>query len=64
MSAFTVYRGDPPGTGRVPVGTVVERRRNERGDNIKGLLRLAIARYKRSPEEKYQVDLRGLRVEF
>jgi len=64
MSAFTVYRIDPPGTGRIPVGTVVERRQNERGNNIVGLLRLAVTRYKRSPEEKFQVDFRGLRVKF
>ncbi len=64
MSAFTVYRIDPPESGRIPVGTVVERRKNERGNNIAGLLRLAITRYKRSPDQKFQVDFRGLRVEF
>jgi len=64
MSAFTVYRIDPPGSKRTPVGTVVERRLAERGSNIAGLILLAIANYKRSPKEKYQVDFRGLRVEF
>lgn len=64
MSAFTVYRIDTPGSGRIPVGTVEERRKQERGNNIAGLLRLAIARYRRSPDEKYQVDFRGIRVEF
>ncbi len=64
MSAFTVYRIDPPGAKRIPVGTVVERRQAERGSNFAGLIRLAIARYKRSPQEKYQVDFRSLRVEF
>lgn len=64
MSAFTVYRIDPPGGERTPVGTVVERRQAERGNNITGLIRLAIARYKRSPQEKFQVDFLGMRVEF
>jgi len=64
MSAFTVYRIDPHGTKRTPVGTVVERRRAERGGNLAGLIRIAIANHKRSPKEKYQVDFRVLRVEF
>lgn len=64
MSAFPVFRIDPSGTGRVPVGTVVERRQNERGNNVAGLLRLAITRYKRSRDEKYQIDFRELRIEF
>jgi len=64
MSAFTVYRIDPSGPKRTPVGTVVERRQAERGGNLAGLIRLAIANYKRSPKETYQVDFRGLRVEF
>jgi len=64
VSAFTVYRIDPPGTGRTPVGTLVERRQSERGNNIAGLLRLAISRYKRSSDAKFQVDFRGIRVEF
>lgn len=64
MSAFTVYRIDAPGSGRIPVGTVEERRKRERGNNLAGLLRLAITRYRRSPEEKYQVDFLGIRIEF
>ena len=41
MKVFTVYRYDYNRQVREPIGTVLERRKGDRGNDIKGLLKLA-----------------------
>ncbi|MGA8754684.1 hypothetical protein [Candidatus Deferrimicrobium sp.] len=64
MTTFTVYRFDQAGERKVQVGTLVERRRTDRGNNIVGLLTLAANRFKLSPGQKIQVEFGGIRFEL
>jgi len=64
MTTFTVYSVDKVRERRVQVGTVVERRRTDRGNNIAGLLKLAANRFKLSPGQKIQVQFGGILVEI
>ena len=43
--AFKVYQGDRLTRSAVFLGSIIERRRKERGDNLKGLLSKAIEQY-------------------
>ncbi|NNF84054.1 MAG: hypothetical protein HKM29_02740 [Deltaproteobacteria bacterium] len=60
----TVYRVDYVRKLKVPIGMVVERREEERGDNIIGLLRMARKAFSTSPEEALHIaiDLAGVRI--
>jgi hypothetical protein len=64
MTTFTVYRFDQARKMKVQVGTLVERRRTDRGNNIVGLLKLAANRFKLSPGQKIQVEFGGIRFEL
>jgi hypothetical protein len=64
MTTFTVYRFDQVRERKVQVGTLVERRRTDRGNNIVGLLKLAANRFKLSPDQKIQVEFVGIRFEL
>lgn len=64
MTTFTVYSVDKFREGKVRVGTVVERRKTDRGNNIVGLLKLAANRFKRSPGQKIQVQFGGILFEL
>jgi len=64
MTTFTVYRFDQARKMKVQVGTLVERRRTDRGNNIIGLLKLAANRFKLSPSQKIQVEFGGIRFEL
>jgi len=64
MATFTVYSVDKARERKVQVGTLVERRRTDRGDNIVGLLKLAASRFKLSPGQKIQVKFGGILVEL
>jgi len=64
MTTFTVYSLDKSRERKVPVGTLVERRKSERGSNIAGLLKLAAVRFKGSPGQTIQIDFRGMLVEL
>ena len=64
MTTFTVFSVDNVHESKVQVGTLVERRRTDRGNNIAGLLKLAANRYKLSPGHKIQVRFGGFLVEF
>ncbi len=55
MKSLTVYRLDPKDKRKVPVGTVTERRKGERGSNLVGLLRMAKNTFVSSPGESLQV---------
>lgn len=48
MKAYTVYRYDYVRHVREPVGEVMERRQEDRGNDIEGLLKLAQKLYKTS----------------
>jgi len=64
MTTFTVYRFDQVRDRKVRVGTLVERRRKDRGNNIAGLLKLAANRFKLSSDHTIQIDFGGIRVEL
>ena len=64
MTTFTVYSIDKVRERKVQLGTLVERRRTDRGNNIAGLLELAANRFKLSPDQKIQVEFGGFLVEL
>jgi hypothetical protein len=57
MRPVSVYRVDYVKKTKVRIGTVVERRTKERGDNLSGLLRLARKMFAASPEEAFLTAL-------
>jgi hypothetical protein len=57
MKNVTVYRVDYVRKSKVPIGMVVERREEERGDNIIGLLRMARKAFSNSPEEALHIAI-------
>jgi hypothetical protein len=59
MKPVSVYRVDYVRKTKVRIGTVVERRRKERGDNLIGLLRLARKMFAASPQEAFLTALDG-----
>ena len=59
MKPVSVYRVDYVRKTKVRIGTVVERRRKERGDNLIGLLRLARKMFAASPQEAFLIALDG-----
>lgn len=64
MTTFTVFSVDKDQERKVRVGTLVERRSTDRGNNIAGLLKLAAYRFKLSPSQKIQVQFGSFLVEF
>jgi hypothetical protein len=61
MKSVTVYRIDYVKKTRVPIGTVVERRKKDRGDSLLGLLRIARKTYSSSPQENIQIAIDPIR---
>lgn len=57
MKPISVYRVDYVKRTKVRIGMVVERRRNERGDNLTGLLFLARKTFASSPQEAFLTAL-------
>ena len=55
MKVYTVYRYDYKRQVREPIGMVLERRRGDRGNDIKGLLKLAQKLYSRSSLDSHIV---------
>ncbi len=55
MKSVTVYRIDHVSKTRVPIGTVVERRKKDRGDDLVGLLRVARKTYSSSALDSIQI---------
>lgn len=55
--SVTVYRIDYFKKTRVPIGTVVERRQTDRGNNLLGLLRVARKTYATSVLESIQIAI-------
>ena len=64
MTTFTVYSIDKVGERKVQLGTLEERRKTDRGNNIAGLLKLAVNRFKLSSGEKIQVQFGDFLVEL
>jgi len=62
MRTVTVYHVDYLRKTRIPIGSVVERRKKERGDNYLGLLRLARKVYASSPEEALRIAIESREV--
>ena len=59
MTTFTVYRFDKVRNKKVQVGTLVERRGKDRGNNLAGLLKLASNRFKLSSGHTIQIAFGG-----
>lgn len=57
MRPITVYRVDYVKKTKVRIGTVIERRRKDRGDNLRGLLFLARKSFASSPQEAFLTAL-------
>jgi hypothetical protein len=64
METFMVYLVNKRRASKIQVGTLVERRMTDRGNNIVGLLKLAANRYKESSGQTIQIDFRGFFVEL
>ena len=64
MKGVTVFRVDRETRSKVPVGTVMERRKEERGRNLVGLLQVARKEFVFSRGEALQIQSENLRIEF
>ena len=64
MNKIVVYRVDDVTKKVVPVGSVEERRKFERGANLVGLMRLARKMYGAFPRESFHINLKGARIAF
>ena len=64
MNKIVIYRVDDVTKKEVPVGTVEERRKFERGDNLVGLIRVARISFAVFPQESFFINLRGARITF
>lgn len=64
MKGLTVYRVDRETRKKIPVGTVVERRKEERGKNLIGLLQVARKDFILSRSDALQIQADNLRIEF
>ncbi len=64
MKGLTVYRVDRETRTKVPVGTVVERRKEERGRNLVGLLQVAKKDFVSARDESLQIQADNLWIEF
>ena len=53
MKLYTVYRYDFNQQGKKPIGLVLERRKRDRGNNLKDLLKLAQKLYFKSSLDSY-----------
>lgn len=64
MRNVTVYKVNYVRKTKVPIGSVVERRGKERGNNFIGLLRMARKSFSSSPEEAFQIAIDLPRARF
>ena len=53
MKRYTVYNVDFIRQKREPIGMVLERRKEDRGNNIESLLKLAKKKYSMSPSDSH-----------
>ena len=64
METCRVYLVNKQRASKIPVGTIMERRGAERGNNIVGLLKLAANRYNVSLGQTIQINFRGICAEM
>ena len=64
MKSVIVYRVNPALKTKTPIGSLIERRKKERGKNFVGLLSLARKTFLRAPQETFQIDVGGMWIEF
>jgi len=64
MDRIVIYCLDDVTKKEVPVGTVEERRKFERGANLIGLLRLARKTFDAFPRASFHINLKGARIAF
>jgi len=57
MKIVTVYAVDYVKKMKTPVGSMVERRKADRGDNLLGLLKLARKQYASTPDAALRICL-------
>jgi hypothetical protein len=57
MKDITVYLVNYVHKMKTPIGSIVERREADRGDNLIGLLKLARKQYASTPDAAFQVCL-------
>lgn len=55
MNTVTVYRVDYVRKNRIPIGRVEERRKEDRGGNLTGLLLLARQTYGSGPKDAFRI---------
>ena len=58
MNSVLVYRLDSETKSMVPLGILVERRKEERGDNVISMLRLARREFARSEKEAANIFIK------
>jgi hypothetical protein len=62
MRNIPVYGIEKGKEKKIPLGTIVERRNKDRGNNIIGLLKVAASRFKPSPERMILLEFGGFQV--
>lgn len=55
MEPVYVYRMDYKTKAEMPLGTLLERRKEERGDNTSGMLRLARKEFAKTPVDEQSI---------
>lgn len=64
MKSVIVYRVNRALKTKIPIGSLIERRKTERGKNFVGLLSLARKTFLHAPQETFQIDVGGMSIEF
>jgi hypothetical protein len=66
VNKVVIYRAVGGAKKDVPIGTIVERRKIERGDNLIGLMRVARKAFASMPndERRFCIKLMGARIAF
>lgn len=64
MKKISIYRVDGVTKADVLLGTVKERRKIERGDNLVGLMRVARKLFTSQQHESFRIHVGGARIMF
>lgn len=64
MKKISIYRVDDVTKTDILLGTVKERRKIERGDNLIGLMRLAKKVFTPARDELFRIHVGGARISF
>ena len=63
METIFVYRLDCKTKAEIPLGILLERRKQERGDNTVGMLRLARRKFARTAKDKTSIFVSTFRYD-